>query len=146
MERKLVVAALLCEGEQILITRRRADQPMPLQWEFPGGKVEPGEHPERALARELSEEIGVDVEVGRVWEVLHHVYEQFELVMVVYRCRVRGSARPRCVEVADLAWCLPKELIDYAILPADAVLVTRLGREGVPRWEPGLLQVAGPED
>jgi 8-oxo-dGTP diphosphatase len=150
MERKLVVAALLCDGDRILITQRRADQPLPLQWEFPGGKVEPGEHPEVALARELTEEVGVQVEVGRIWEALYHRYDQFELVMLVYRCRLRGPARPRCVEVADLVWCSPEELIDYAILPADAALVARLRREGLPAWQPGLLgghdRSGAPED
>lgn len=146
MERKLVVAALLCEGERILITKRRADQPLPLQWEFPGGKIEPGEDPAGALARELREEIGVEVEVGRIWEVLYHRYDRFELVMLVYRCRLRGTDRPACREVADLAWCRPEELIDYAILPADAPLVRRLGREGIPTWAPDLEQVDDPED
>jgi 8-oxo-dGTP diphosphatase len=146
MERKLVVAALLCEGEQILITQRRADQPLPLQWEFPGGKIEPGEPPVAALERELREEIGVEVEVGRIWEVLYHRYDRFELVMLVYRCRLRGAARPGCVEVADLAWCRPEELFDYAILPADVALVRRLAAEGIPTWAPGLEQVDDPED
>ena len=59
-----VVAGILERGELILICRRRADQPHALQWEFPGGKVEPGESPEAALARELSEELGIDARIG----------------------------------------------------------------------------------
>ena len=61
--RKLVVAALVREGGRILLSRRRADQAMPNLWEFPGGKVEPGEHPEAALVREVREELGCDIEV-----------------------------------------------------------------------------------
>src|SRR5678815_677253 len=107
--RKLVVAGLVIgEGDRVLITQRRADQALPLQWEFPGGKVEPGEAPVDALVRELREEIGVTVAVGRIWDVLFHAYPAFDLVMLVYLCRIvdgsAGAAEPRAVEVADLAW------------------------------------------
>ena len=60
-DRKLVVAGLILGEGRVLITQRRADQALPLQWEFPGGKVEPGEAPVAALVRELREEIGVEV-------------------------------------------------------------------------------------
>ena len=135
MNRKLVVAGLLVDDAgRVLVTQRRADQAMPLQWELPGGKVEPGEPPAVALARELREELGVDVEVGRIWEVLHHVYPEFELVMLVYRCRVGPDGVPRCVEVADLAWRPPDRLDDLPVLPADAPLLARLRLEGAPAW------------
>ena len=72
--RKLVVAAL-CRDDagRILVTQRRADQPMPLKWEFPGGKVEPGEAPVDALAREMREELGCDARVGRIDDVVFHI-------------------------------------------------------------------------
>lgn len=135
LPRKLVVAGLVVSGpgDRILITRRRADQALGGQWEFPGGKVEPGESPRDALARELAEEIGVEVQVGVIWEVLYHRYPDFELVMLVYPCRVLGGAEPRPVEVADLAWCRPDELDGYPILPADRPLISRLGAEGIPK-------------
>jgi 8-oxo-dGTP diphosphatase len=85
--------------------------------------------------RELREEIGVEVRVGRVWEVLFHAYEAFDLVMLVYPCAV-ASGEPRCVEVADLAWCAPSELSRHDILPADRPLVERLESEGVPENQP----------
>jgi len=130
-DRKLVVAGLIMREGRVLITQRRADQALPLQWEFPGGKVEAGEAPVIALARELAEEIGVRVEVGRVWDVLFHAYEAFDLVMLVYACRiVDGEAR--AVEVADLAWVVPGELPRWDILPADRPLVDRLVSEGPP--------------
>ena len=129
---KLVVAGVIERDGRVLITQRRADQPLPLQWEFPGGKVEAGEGPVAALARELAEEIGVTVEVGRIWDVLHHVYPTFELVMLVYTCRI-VDGEPRAVEVADLAWVPPGELPRWDILPADRPLVERLVTEGVPR-------------
>jgi 8-oxo-dGTP diphosphatase len=130
--RKLVVAGLIVSEQTILITQRRADQALPLQWELPGGKIEPGESPQAALARELFEELGVEAVVGRVWEVLYHRYPDYEVVMIVYVCSLPAGQAPRCVEVADLAWCTPEDLTRYAILPADRPLVERLRAEGVP--------------
>ena len=95
--RKLVVAGLILGGDRrVLITQRRADQALPLQWEFPGGKVEPGEAPIAALERELREELGAAVIVGRIWDVLFHAYPAFDLVMLVYACRLAaGEVPPR---------------------------------------------------
>jgi len=129
--RTLVVAGLIIGGDgRILIAQRRADQALGGKWEFPGGKVEPGEAPVTALARELREELGVTAEVGRIWDVVFHAYPEFDLVMLVYVCRIIGS--PRAVEVADLAWVPAGELAAWDILPADRPLVERLGAEGVP--------------
>jgi 8-oxo-dGTP diphosphatase len=130
-KRTLVVAGLIVRDGVVLITQRRADQALPLQWEFPGGKVEPGEAPVAALARELTEEIGVTVEVGRIWDVLFHAYPTFDLVMLVYACRL-VEGEPRAVEVADVAWVAPPDLPRWDILPADRPLVARLVAEGPP--------------
>jgi 8-oxo-dGTP diphosphatase len=134
-DRKLVVAGLIVGDDgRVLITQRRADQSLPLQWEFPGGKVEPGEAPVAALARELAEELGVEARVGAIWDVLFHAYPTFDLVMLVYACRLAPGASPRAVEVADLAWVRTEELPgEWDILPADRPLVARLAREGAPR-------------
>jgi len=132
--RKLVVAGLIVGADRrVLITQRRADQALPLQWEFPGGKVEPGEAPVAALARELAEELGARVAVGRIWDVLFHAYPDFDLVMLVYACRLAPGSAPRAVEVADLAWVATDELPGaWDILPADRPLVARLAAEGPP--------------
>lgn len=131
--RKLVVAGLITSDRgRVLITQRRADQPLPLQWELPGGKIEAGESPAQALARELAEELGVRVDIGRIWDVLHHGYDDYEVVMLVYHCRLRQDEEVRCLEVQDFAWCVPAELAGYDILPADRPLVDRLVNEGLP--------------
>jgi 8-oxo-dGTP diphosphatase len=126
--RTLVVAALVRDAEgRVLLTQRRVDQPMPLLWELPGGKVEEGEAPVDALEREIAEELGCAAVIGRIDDVVFHRYPAFDLVMLVYACRLDGV--PRALEVAALAWVPPPELGAYAVLPADAPIVERLARE-----------------
>lgn len=127
--RKLVVAGLLRDADTVLISQRRADQAMPLQWELPGGKVEPGESPEEALRRELAEELGITARVGSVYEAIFHRYPEFDLMMLVYDCTVDGGPPPSAREVAQIAWVRPQDLGSYPILPADLPLVARLQRE-----------------
>ncbi|HXT97187.1 MAG TPA: (deoxy)nucleoside triphosphate pyrophosphohydrolase [Polyangia bacterium] len=127
--RKLVVAALVREGTRILMSRRRADQPMPGRWEFPGGKVEPGESPVAALEREVREELGCEVEVGRIFEVVFHVYEEFDLYMLVYAVAITRGA-PRAVEVAEIAWVEAARLPELDLLPADFPLARALAAGG----------------
>jgi len=126
--RKIVVAGL-CRSESgaVFLSQRRADQAMPLLWELPGGKVEPGELPEEALRRELREELDVDAQVDGIYEVIGHRYPEFDLVMMVYKCRF--DREPRAAEVAAVRWVAPGQLGDLPILPADLPLVERLRRE-----------------
>ena len=132
--RKLIAAALLTDADgRVLITQRREDQAHPLAWELPGGKVEPGEAPRAALCRELREEVGVEAEILDIYEVLHHDYGAFEVVMLVFHCRARDGAEPRCLEVRDLAWCTAPQLAEReGLLPADRPLVERLLQQGIP--------------
>jgi 8-oxo-dGTP diphosphatase len=125
--RKLVVAALVRDGGRVLMSRRRADQPMPLLWEFPGGKVEPGEHPESALVREVREELGCEVAVERIFEVVFHAYPEFDLVMLVYAARIVAGT-PHALEVAEVDWIEATRLPGLDLLPADYPLAEALAR------------------
>ena len=123
--RKLVVAALVRDGSKILMSRRRADQPMPNLWEFPGGKVEPGEAPTDALAREVREELGCEVAVGRIHDVVFHAYPEFDLYMLVYAATITAGT-PHAVDVAEVAWIEAARLPDLELLPADYPLARAL--------------------
>jgi len=124
-ERKLVVAALVREQGRILMSRRRADQAMPNLWEFPGGKVEPGEHPEAALVRELREELGCGIAVDAIHEVVFHAYPDFDLYMLVYASRI-VEGEPRAVDVAEVAWVEAQKLPELDLLPADYPIARKL--------------------
>lgn len=123
--RVLVVAALIRQGDTVLLSQRRADQAQPLCWEFPGGKIEAGESPEVALAREIQEELGCEVAVGRVVDVAFHAYDDFDLYMLLYACEI-VSGQPAAVQVADVRWVPIAGVSALPLPPADVPLVARL--------------------
>ena len=116
---------MICRDHYVLMSRRRADQPMPLLWEFPGGKIEPGESPEAALVREVREELDCDIEVGRVHDVVFHAYADFDLYMLVYEARV-VAGMPRPAQVAEVEWIEAARLPALDLLPADYPLARAL--------------------
>ena len=123
----VAAAALLDDDDRVLIARRPVGKPMAGLWEFPGGKVGAGETPEAALARELHEELGVDVAAACLAPLAFasHRYPDFHLLMPLYLCRRwRGAPTPR--EGQELAWVRPVRLADYPMPPADVPLVALL--------------------
>ena len=124
----LVVAALIEQQKRVLVAQRRADQTQPLAWEFPGGKVEPGESPSQALVREIQEELACSIQVGAVVDVVFFAYDTFDLVMPVYRATIRTGV-PVARQVAAVAWVARAELASLAFTPADLPLARRLAGE-----------------
>jgi 8-oxo-dGTP diphosphatase len=93
-KRLLVVAAFIARRGRVLLSQRRADQSFGLSWEFPGGKVEPGEDLASALVREIREELGCRIKVKEIVDLVFHAYPDFDLIMPVYRATiVAGTPR-----------------------------------------------------
>lgn len=124
----LVTAGILRVGDRILICQRRAGTRFALQWEFPGGTVEPGESPEGCLRRELAEELGIEAEVGdRVHAVEHRYANGLSVHLLFFRiAKFTGVPVSRVFE--RIAWVRPEELPGYDFLEADRGLVARLAR------------------
>lgn len=120
----LVVAAVIVEHGRVLVTQRMEGSHLAGFWEFPGGKVKPDEDPRDALGRELREELGLEAEVGAVLDVAFHRYPAKSVLILFYVARRRpGSASPRVIEVAALAWRKSSELTEQDFPPADACIL-----------------------
>lgn len=123
----LVSAAVLVEGGRVLLTQRKRGQHLAGAWEFPGGKVEPGEDPRAALARELREEIGVDAEARDVLEVTFHRYPEKSVLLLFFLTeRAPGSPDPRAIDVADVRWAAVEDLRDELFPPADVAVLAKV--------------------
>ncbi|MBV8975988.1 MAG: 8-oxo-dGTP diphosphatase MutT [Alphaproteobacteria bacterium] len=124
----LVAACALIDPDgRVLLAQRPPDKAMGGLWEFPGGKVEPGETPEQSLIRELREELAIAVEKACLapFTFASHSYPEFHLLMPLYVCRRwQGTPQPR--EHTALKWVKPKDMAGYAMPPADLPLVPML--------------------
>lgn len=124
----LVAAVALIDADgRVLLAERPPGKHLAGMWEFPGGKIAPGETPEAALIRELAEELGIDVHASCLapFTFASHPYPDFHLLMPLYVCRKwSGIAVPR--EGQRLKWVRPALLGDYEMPPADKPLVAML--------------------
>lgn len=126
-----VAAGLIFQDGQLLIAQRRQHDHLGGMWEFPGGKREVGETFQQCLMRELHEELGVHVEVGRRLAVADHPYPERRIHIEFFQCRLVGN-KPRPIACASIAWVKPEDLNGYQFPEADAGLLDQL------RQNPGL--------
>ncbi|HEV7438347.1 MAG TPA: (deoxy)nucleoside triphosphate pyrophosphohydrolase [Methylobacterium sp.] len=128
MKLLLVVAVALIDADgRVLIAERPEGKQLAGLWEFPGGKIEPGERPEETLIRELHEELGITVEEPCLAPLTFasHAYDSFHLLMPLYVCRRwSGFVQPR--EGQRLKWVRPRDLRNYPMPPADEPLIPPL--------------------
>ena len=123
-----VVCAVIEDGSgRVLVAQRPAHKHLALKWEFPGGKVEPGESPEAALHRELREELGCEVAALRALPRSTHDYGSVVIEMIPFVCRLASdSAAPLAHEHVALRWVAKRELLSLDLAPADVPVVNSL--------------------
>jgi 8-oxo-dGTP diphosphatase len=121
-----VVAAVIERNGQILVGQRRKSDSHGLKWEFPGGKVERGEAPAAALARELEEELGIQARVGREIVRYAHEYPKRATILLMFYSVREFSGEPQSLAFERIVWECPEKLPDYDFLDGDVDFVRRL--------------------
>lgn len=123
----MVAVALVDADGRVLIAQRPEGKAMAGLWEFPGGKLEPGERPEDALIRELKEELGIAVKAACLAPLTFasYAYPDFHLLMPLFICR-RWEGTPRGIENQAIRWVKPQDLRNYPMPPADEPLIPML--------------------
>jgi 8-oxo-dGTP diphosphatase len=128
VKRVRVVAAVIRRDGRILVTRRHGHAERGGQWEFPGGKVEPGESESEALVREIREELACDVSVGALLARTNHRYPDLEVELGFYECALRAGQEPRLVGAAAMEWAEASRLAQYDFCEADRPVLGDLAR------------------
>lgn len=120
-----VVTALIQREGRVLLGQRPAEKTLPGVWEFPGGKIEAGESPESALARELSEELGIEAKIGRLVFAATHNYTTTGILLLFYKVDSwKGELRP--MHHSELKWVNPKELSETPLPDANRKILPQI--------------------
>lgn len=123
-----VTAAILVRDNVIFIAKRGPEGRFAHRWEFPGGKIEPGESPEDCLTREMAEEFAIEVRVGEFFTESLHTFPGGQILVLAYFCRwAGGDIRP--VEHEEYRWVTASELDGFDFAPADVPIAAKLMRE-----------------
>ena len=128
MKTIIVVAAIIRDGDRIFATQRGYGEYKD-GWEFPGGKVEPGETPQEALVREIKEELDADIIVGDLLTIVEYDYPTFHLTMHCFRCKL-ADGHVTLLEHEAAKWLAPSELHSVRWLPADEQIIDILSTYG----------------
>ena len=126
----IVTAAVIRRGNKVLVARREGGD-LAGRWEFPGGKLEPGESPEACLAREIKEELDLEVRVGDIFAVVYHRYQTGPILLLAYECVPVAAGRPEeTLRSRDgVRWVSPEELTRLDLAPADVPIAAKLKRQ-----------------
>ena len=120
-----VAIAVVQYQDRFLVGRRSEHLPLGGLWEFPGGKVEPGEELAEGLKREIREELGVEIEVGQPFGVYRHGYTHFKVTLHAFVCRI-AAGEPQALEASEIAWAVPEELAGYPMGKIDRQIARRI--------------------
>ncbi|MEW4211600.1 (deoxy)nucleoside triphosphate pyrophosphohydrolase [Priestia megaterium] len=127
---KKVTAAIIKDENRLLIAKRHSKDPLGGKWEFPGGKIEPGETPQECLVREIKEELGVEVKIGPFYDDNVYSTQDHNIHLSFYWAKViNGEVIP--VVHDDLKWTTIEELANFDFAPADIPIVKRLMKEDI---------------
>ena len=118
-----VCAALIFDGDKVLLTSRPEHKEHSGYWEFPGGKIEAGESPAQCIKRELKEELDIEVLVYDTIYMLEHEYPDKHVSLRFIRCMIKDDQKPQAQEKQEYAWAKRNKLNDYRLLPADKPVV-----------------------
>ena len=125
---RIVTAAIIIRGDEILLTKRLEDGLLGGLWEFPGGKTLPGEDLSACLIREISEELGIGIELIKPTGIYHHAYTHFRIILHAFLCRPRNGRQPRPLQVEDFRWVTIPELIDYPMGKIDRKIASEISQ------------------
>ncbi len=125
---KLVTAAIIINNGKVLIAQRAENQKLAGKWEFPGGKIEPGETPEECLKREINEELGINIEVNDFFGESMYQYDTGTIKLLAYKAQWIGGEF-KLTAHSQIKWVKPSELGNYDFSPADICFVMKLNKE-----------------
>jgi mutator protein MutT len=131
---KQVGVGIIWDRHKLLIDRRLPTGSLPGVWEFPGGKLEPGESATDCVAREILEELGLEVLVGEELMIINHSYPQFDIQLIVHHCKFLGGT-PQLLACDEVRWITVAELNDYEIPAANAAIVAQLQASLPPNFD-----------
>ena len=123
------VAVIWNEQGQILIDRRRPEGLLGGLWEFPGGKIEPGETVEECIKREIQEELGIDIAVGDRLITIDHAYSHFRVTLTVHHCRHLAGV-PQPIESDEIRWVTLDEIDQFPFPKANTQIIAALRNQG----------------
>jgi mutator protein MutT len=123
--KQIGVAVIWNQAGQILIDRRKAGSTMGGLWEFPGGKIEPGETAEACIVREIQEELAIEITVGEQLISIEHTYPTFHLKLIVHHCQ-HLSGIPQPIESEEIRWVNIADLNNYQFPAANIAIINAL--------------------
>jgi 8-oxo-dGTP diphosphatase len=121
----IVTAAIIEKDNRILIAQREGGSHMEYKWEFPGGKLEPGETPEECIVREIKEELDMKIEVLDIYKTVQFKYMEKDILLLAYKCRLL-EGEGKTIECNDFRWVKRDELNNFDFVPADVAIVEKI--------------------